>query len=242
MGLRGEALAGTGMRIGQSRGLGDRPGLLVGIGLLGLLVALIAGVGLGSVAVAPGDTVAILAHRLLGLDLARTWSDASETIVMELRLPRVLTAMLVGSALAVAGATYQGLLRNPLADPYVLRDRVGRRARGRHRGDHPGAVRRARVRAASTASPASRARVDLHRLPAVADQRSRAADQPAVDGLRGRFAGGRSGDGDVPVRAALRQIFIYLLGSFDTASWSRPAGHCPSWSSAASRSCCAPDR
>ena len=39
---------------------------------------------------------------------------------MDLRLPRVLTAMLVGMALAVSGVTFQGLLRNPLADPYVL--------------------------------------------------------------------------------------------------------------------------
>ena len=39
---------------------------------------------------------------------------------MDLRLPRVLTAMVVGTGLAVAGATFQGLLRNPLADPYVL--------------------------------------------------------------------------------------------------------------------------
>jgi hypothetical protein len=77
MGLRGETLATTGMRIGRSRGLGDRPALLVGLGLLALVVALVAGVGLGSVAVAPGDTVAILAHRLVGR-LARTWSDAAE--------------------------------------------------------------------------------------------------------------------------------------------------------------------
>ena len=38
----------------------------------------------------------------------------------DLRVPRVLTAMVVGAGLAVAGATFQGLLRNPLADPYVL--------------------------------------------------------------------------------------------------------------------------
>lgn len=97
-----------------------RPLLLAGIGIGALVVALVAGVGLGSVAVAPGDTAAILAHRLLGLDLPRTWSAATETIVMDLRLPRVLTAMVVGVGLAVAGATFQGLLRNPLADPYVL--------------------------------------------------------------------------------------------------------------------------
>ncbi len=101
-------------------GLGRRPLVLVGIGLAALVVALVAGVGLGSVAVAPSDTAAILAHRLLGLDVAPTWSAATETIVMDLRLPRVLTAMVVGTGLAVAGATFQGLLRNPLADPYVL--------------------------------------------------------------------------------------------------------------------------
>ena len=44
------------------------------------------------------------------------WTDATEAIVWELRVPRVLTAATVGAALAVAGATFQGLLRNPLAD------------------------------------------------------------------------------------------------------------------------------
>src|SRR5204863_6519728 len=69
---------------------------------------------------APIDTLAVLGHRLFGLDLPRTWSSATETIVWDLRFPRVLTAMVVGVGLAVAGATFQGLLRNPLADPYVL--------------------------------------------------------------------------------------------------------------------------
>ena len=43
-----------------------------------------------------------------------------ETIILGIRLPRILLAGLVGAALAVAGATYQGLFRNPLADPYLL--------------------------------------------------------------------------------------------------------------------------
>ena len=64
--------------------------------------------------------MAILGHRLLGWPVAVTWPASSETIVIELRLPRVLMAMIVGGGLAVAGATFQGLLRNPLADPYVL--------------------------------------------------------------------------------------------------------------------------
>jgi iron complex transport system permease protein len=94
--------------------------VLAGVGVGALLVMLVAGVAAGSVAVPPGDTVAILAHRLLGLDLGVTWTSAQETIVWDLRLPRVLTAMTVGVGLAVAGATFQGVLRNPLADPYVL--------------------------------------------------------------------------------------------------------------------------
>ena len=52
--------------------------------------------GSGTVAIAPGDTLAILAHRLFGLDVGATWTPATETIVWDLRLPRVLTAMIVG--------------------------------------------------------------------------------------------------------------------------------------------------
>ena len=103
-----------------ARSIGRRPLVLAGVGIVGLLVALVAGVAAGSVFVPPGDTLAILAHRLLGLDLGIHWTAAEETIVFELRLPRVLEAMTVGVGLAVAGATFQGVLRNPLADPYVL--------------------------------------------------------------------------------------------------------------------------
>lgn len=96
-----------------------RPVALAVVGLLALAAAVVVGIAAGSVAVAPGDTLAILL-RALGLPLDRTWAEATETIVIELRLPRVLTAVVVGAGLAVAGATFQGLLRNPLADPYVL--------------------------------------------------------------------------------------------------------------------------
>jgi iron complex transport system permease protein len=95
----------------------------VALGLLGIVLlaaVVVAGIGLGSVFVSPSETAAILAHRLLDWPVAQTWPQASETIVMELRLPRVITALIVGLGLAVAGTTFQGLLRNPLADPYVL--------------------------------------------------------------------------------------------------------------------------
>jgi iron complex transport system permease protein len=107
-------------RRGGTRSIARRPVVLAAAGVVGLLVALVAGVAAGSVFVPPGDTIAILAHRLLGLDLGVHWTAAEETIVFELRLPRVLMAMTVGVGLAIAGATFQGVLRNPLADPYVL--------------------------------------------------------------------------------------------------------------------------
>lgn len=91
---------------------------LAGLGLLGAVF--VAGVALGNVAIPLSDTLAMLAHRLLGWPVPVTWAASAETIVFELRVPRVLMAMAVGVALSLAGATFQGLLRNPLADPYVL--------------------------------------------------------------------------------------------------------------------------
>lgn len=81
--------------------------------LLGLLpvVALIIGVLLGSERLAPAAVLTALGG---GGD------SAIRTIVVEFRLPRVLLALVLGGGLAVAGATFQALLRNPLAEPYIL--------------------------------------------------------------------------------------------------------------------------
>jgi iron complex transport system permease protein len=94
--------------------------LVGGLGLAALVVAVVAAVGLGSVAISPAETIAVLLRRLLGLEIPVPVSPAAETIVVDLRLPRALTAVVVGAGLGIAGATLQGLLRNPLADPYVL--------------------------------------------------------------------------------------------------------------------------
>ena len=92
-------------------------GLVAGASLLAILVL---GVGLGSVSIGPSEVVGVIVSKTLVLDIGVRWSPATEAIVWELRLPRVLTSMVIGCALAIAGATFQGLLRNPLADPYVL--------------------------------------------------------------------------------------------------------------------------
>lgn len=102
-----------------------RTGVVLGGGVLLVGVALIAAVAIGSVGVGFGDTAAILGRRLLALPLPETWSPTAETIVFELRLPRVLTAMLVGGGLAMAGTVFQALLRNPMADPYIIGTAAG---------------------------------------------------------------------------------------------------------------------
>jgi iron complex transport system permease protein len=97
------------------------------LGAAGLLLAalVIVAVAIGSAEVGLGDTAAILGRRLLALPIPETWSPTAATIIFELRLPRVLTAMLVGGGLAMAGAVFQALLRNPLADPYVIGTAAG---------------------------------------------------------------------------------------------------------------------
>ncbi|MCL2358035.1 MAG: iron ABC transporter permease [Defluviitaleaceae bacterium] len=63
----------------------------------------------------------ILASRVFSfLPINQTWAAMSEIIVMQVRLPRVAAAMFIGAALATAGATYQGLFRNPMASPDFL--------------------------------------------------------------------------------------------------------------------------
>lgn len=86
--------------------------LLVGMG--GIAIAI------GSVKIPFGTTLAILLDKLPLVDLTPAWHGGLTTIVLDIRLPRVILAGLVGAALATAGATYQGLFRNPLADPYLI--------------------------------------------------------------------------------------------------------------------------
>jgi iron complex transport system permease protein len=121
MATRSEPLAGdAGARVGRLEVVRRRPAVAAALGVACLALVLVASVALGPVWVAPADTIAIIAHRVLDWPVHVGWPATSETIVMELRLPRTLSAMAVGASLALAGAALQGLLRNPLADPYVL--------------------------------------------------------------------------------------------------------------------------
>src|SRR5512138_1787000 len=84
-----------------------------------LLVAmLILSVAIGPIWIPPGTVLSLLVQRLAG-DLPSA-ADVFSTILFEIRLPHALLIVLTGAALAGSGASYQGLFRNPLADPYLI--------------------------------------------------------------------------------------------------------------------------
>lgn len=90
------------------------PGLAVLVGL-----AFVAAVGWGAVAISPGQVLSILGGAV-GLELPWSYGQREETVLMAIRLPRAVLGVVVGAALAVAGAALQGLFRNPLADPALI--------------------------------------------------------------------------------------------------------------------------
>lgn len=84
-----------------------------------LVVSFVLSVGVGAVKLQPQQTLAIIAHHL-GFDIDVTYTTQQDAIVWAIRLPRVVMAVLVGSALAVSGAALQGMFRNPLADAGLI--------------------------------------------------------------------------------------------------------------------------
>jgi iron complex transport system permease protein len=85
-----------------------------------LAAALLTGALVGPVHIGLLDAVESVVARLPFVHLRSPLSPTEESIFWEIRLPRVVLGALVGSMLAVAGASYQGVFRNPLADPYLL--------------------------------------------------------------------------------------------------------------------------
>lgn len=85
-----------------------------------LLVSMLVAISVGSVSVPVSDIVKIIGAQVLRLPIADQVDTTDVNIVSQIRLPRVLLAGFVGASLAIAGAAFQGLLRNPLADPYIL--------------------------------------------------------------------------------------------------------------------------
>ena len=85
-----------------------------------LLGALVLSAAIGAVTIPALDVIRILLSRLPFIHFTPDWPATSETILFDIRLPRTILIALTGAALSGSGAAYQGLFRNPLADPYLI--------------------------------------------------------------------------------------------------------------------------
>jgi iron complex transport system permease protein len=91
--------------------------------IITFVVVLVLSLNLGSADISFSDILKILARRIPFLDnTVEPYNvlPSDETIILRLRLPRVLSGAIVGACLATAGVIYQGIFRNPMADPYVI--------------------------------------------------------------------------------------------------------------------------
>lgn len=117
MGVTSPKRSGPGPAAVRPAGL--RP-LWLGVGVAVLLAAVVAGVALGPVSLPPGSVALELLDHVPGVEVTSGLTEQQGAIVWSLRLPRVVLALLVGAMLALAGGCYQGVFRNPLADPMLL--------------------------------------------------------------------------------------------------------------------------
>lgn len=105
----------------RARRLADRRRRIRRLLLLAAAAVLcpVVALSVGAATVPIGDVVAIVAHHLGG-GIAVTWPPSVDAIVWENRVPRVLAGLLVGAILGVSGVALQAIVRNPLAEPFVL--------------------------------------------------------------------------------------------------------------------------
>ncbi len=94
----------------------------IGVGLFILLIAVVLlSVGMGRAELTPSVVARVIASHVTGMDqIAADIPAHFQAIVWEVRIPRILSAVLIGAGLAVSGAIFQSILRNPLADPYTI--------------------------------------------------------------------------------------------------------------------------
>jgi len=97
------------------------------LSLLGvcLIAALFLASAFGAVSISIPDIGKMALNKIAIFDFPTSWTAAEETIIFQIRLPRVIGGALVGMALATAGVLFQGLLRNPMADPYIIGTSAG---------------------------------------------------------------------------------------------------------------------
>src|SRR5688500_2383701 len=85
-----------------------------------LVISVTIGVLVGPIELGIGPVLSSIGEKLHLPGVTSSLTATEESILWDIRMPRVVLAALVGGTLALAGATYQGVFRNPLADPYLL--------------------------------------------------------------------------------------------------------------------------
>jgi iron complex transport system permease protein len=105
----------TASRVADARGYGTS--MIVILAII-LAVLFLVSFAMGRYPVSPVDVVKVLTGHILPIE--QTWPDTLNTVVMQIRLPRILAAILVGASSALAGTCLQGLFRNPLVSPDIL--------------------------------------------------------------------------------------------------------------------------
>jgi iron complex transport system permease protein len=90
------------------------------VGVVAVLVAAAIGATVGAADLDPGSVVKEIVDAIPGVVVDSGLTEVETNILFEIRLPRVVLGAIVGAVLAVAGASYQGVFRNALADPFLL--------------------------------------------------------------------------------------------------------------------------
>jgi len=102
----------------KKRGLGNNPGKLLFVLTILLVVVATASLMLGQINIPPDTILKVFASTVLPIE--RTWSLTLESILFDVRVPRLMAGLLVGAGLSISGAAFQGLFRNPLVSPHIL--------------------------------------------------------------------------------------------------------------------------
>ena len=85
-----------------------------------LVISLVWALQSGSVDIDPLGSIGVLLDSIPGVEIDHGLNEIEQRVILEIRAPRIAMGAIVGAVLAVAGAGYQGVFRNPLADPYLL--------------------------------------------------------------------------------------------------------------------------
>jgi iron complex transport system permease protein len=215
--MTSEAVEATAVETVKARGVPVRWAVL---SVLFLAASLLVGLGIGPVHIGP---LAILESALSHLPFVHVHehlSPVERAIVWQLRAPRVVLGALVGAMLAVAGSAYQGVFRNPLADPYLL-----------------GVAAGAGLGATLAIAYASAEKGSGLLLPLAAS--GGATTGVALAYILGRSVGGVSSTGTLVLagvtvaafmtalqtfvqqqrQQTLQEVYAWLLGGLETASW-----------------------